>query len=116
MVAAMVFGFLYSRARVSKEEPMAKLSVLPPANATLDSDYAPLISPDGTKLAFLARDNTGKILLWIRPIDSLNAEPLAGTEGARSPLVGRRAVRRFSKRTVRAKTCRSWWPSARRVV
>jgi hypothetical protein len=85
MVAAMVFGFLYSRARVSKEEPMAKLSVLPPANATLDSDYAPLISPDGTKLAFLARDNTGKILLWIRPIDSLNAEPLAGTEGARSP-------------------------------
>jgi hypothetical protein len=34
-----------------------------------------VISPDGSKLAFSARDASGKVLLWIRPIDSLTAAP-----------------------------------------
>jgi len=43
------------------------------------------ISPDGTKLVFTAADNTGKVQLWLRPIESLSAQPLAGTEGAYLP-------------------------------
>ena len=43
------------------------------------------ISPDGRRLAFTARHPDGKRLLWIRPIDSLAAQPLAGTEGAMLP-------------------------------
>jgi Tol biopolymer transport system component len=43
------------------------------------------ISPDGRKLAFTAKDSSGKILLWIRPLDSLVAQPLSGTEGAGLP-------------------------------
>jgi serine/threonine protein kinase len=43
------------------------------------------ISPDGSKLAFTARDASGKVLLWMRPIDSLTAQPLPGTDGAAFP-------------------------------
>jgi serine/threonine protein kinase len=43
------------------------------------------ISPDGSKLAFAARDGSGKILLWVRPIDSLTAQPLQGTDDAAYP-------------------------------
>jgi serine/threonine protein kinase len=43
------------------------------------------ISPDGSKLAFTARDAGGKTLLWIRPIDSLSAQSLPGTDDAAYP-------------------------------
>jgi eukaryotic-like serine/threonine-protein kinase len=45
----------------------------------------PKISPDGKTVAFLASDTTGKGMIWIRPINSLTAYPLAGTEGAWRP-------------------------------
>jgi len=44
-----------------------------------------VISPDGSRLAFTARDASGKVLLWVRPIDSLTAQPLPGTDDAQSP-------------------------------
>jgi eukaryotic-like serine/threonine-protein kinase len=37
------------------------------------------VSPDGRKLAFVL---TPKLQIWIRPIDSLTATPLAGSDGA----------------------------------
>ncbi|MFY9550461.1 MAG: hypothetical protein WAU32_04865, partial [Thermoanaerobaculia bacterium] len=43
------------------------------------------LSPDGTRLAFVARDPAGKNLLWIRPLASLAAQPLAGTENPSFP-------------------------------
>jgi Tol biopolymer transport system component len=46
---------------------------------------APVISPDGSRLAFVAVDDTGRTLLYIRPLDSLAAQPLAGTDGAAWP-------------------------------
>ena len=33
------------------------------------------ISADGRTLAFTARDAAGKFLLWVRPTDSLTAQP-----------------------------------------
>jgi Tol biopolymer transport system component len=44
-----------------------------------------VISPDGRKLVFPARDATGKTLLWVRALDALTAQPLAGTESAVNP-------------------------------
>jgi hypothetical protein len=44
-----------------------------------------VISPDGRTVAFTARDSSGKILIWLRPIAALTAQPLAGTDGAQFP-------------------------------
>jgi hypothetical protein len=43
------------------------------------------LSPDGHRLAYIALDSDGKSVMWVRPIDSLRASPLAGTEGAAFP-------------------------------
>ena len=43
------------------------------------------ISPDGRTLAFTARDAAGRVMLWLRPVDALAAQPMAGTEGAQFP-------------------------------
>ncbi len=42
------------------------------------------ISPDGRRLVFSA-SNEGKSQLWVRPLDSLAAQPLPGTDGASYP-------------------------------
>src|SRR6266567_1362777 len=55
-----------------------RLSILAPENTSFES-FA--VSPDGRKLAFTAALN-GKLTLWVRALDSLEAKPLAGTEGA----------------------------------
>jgi len=43
------------------------------------------VSPDGLRLAYVASTPDGKSVLWIRSFDSLQAQPLAGTEGATLP-------------------------------
>jgi serine/threonine protein kinase/Tol biopolymer transport system component len=43
------------------------------------------ISPNGRRLAFTAKDESGKVMLWVRSLDTLAAQPLPGTEGAGLP-------------------------------
>jgi Tol biopolymer transport system component len=43
------------------------------------------LSPDGRRLAFVAPGSDGRVLLWVRELDGLVAQPLAGTEGAAGP-------------------------------
>ena len=83
-LAAVMLGYLYFRVSPSKETSVAKLSVVMPPAISLASESAPLISPDGTKLALLVRDASGKNTVWIRPINSLDAQPLPGTDNARN--------------------------------
>src|ERR1051326_8441526 len=56
--------------------------VTPPKGTQFNS---PTLSPDGRTLAFTARDSGGKSSLWIRRLDSLAAQHVAGTEDADSP-------------------------------
>jgi Tol biopolymer transport system component len=58
-----------------------RLSVLPPQDASFES-FA--VSPDGRKLAFTAAWN-GRVMLWVRALDSLEAKRLAGTDNADWP-------------------------------
>jgi len=47
---------------------------------------APLsVSPDGRRIVFLAKSTDGKYLLWVRTLDSLIPQALAGTQGALDP-------------------------------
>jgi eukaryotic-like serine/threonine-protein kinase len=43
------------------------------------------ISPDGRRLAFTAPGPNGRVVLWVRPLDSNVALPLVGTTNAASP-------------------------------
>ena len=48
--------------------------------------FAPsVISPDGRRLAFTAKDASGKILIWVRPLDTLVPQALQGTDDAAFP-------------------------------
>src|SRR5439155_4239594 len=40
------------------------------------------VSPDGRKLVFVTSDSEGKTSLWLRPLDSISARELPGTESA----------------------------------
>jgi len=80
------FAAAYWREQANKLE--VKAFINPPPNARLESigDVAgPLaVSPDGKKIAFVATAE-GKTDLWVRPLDSLTAFEVAGTENATFP-------------------------------
>jgi len=79
-------GYL-SKAR--QPQPLVTASILPPEGAQFISleieGGAPAISPDGKKLVFVARDKSGDAMLWLRPVDSVNARQLPGTNGGGHP-------------------------------
>jgi eukaryotic-like serine/threonine-protein kinase len=63
--------------------PSIRFALLPPAKATL-GNTPPAISPDGRRIAFAATLD-GKTQLWVRPLGSLSAQPLSGTDSADLP-------------------------------
>ena len=83
------FGWRYASS-VTAPAPTVRFEVLPPAGVTLRpspvASAAQLaLSPDGRHLAFVAAPKGGASQIWIRPLDSVQAQPLAGTEGASFP-------------------------------
>jgi Tol biopolymer transport system component len=57
------------------------------ASLPIDQGASAVISPDGHTLAFVAQANARAVSqLYVRPLDVLRAQPLAGTEGARDPI------------------------------
>jgi eukaryotic-like serine/threonine-protein kinase len=72
-----------------KSAPVVRSSILPPPGTAFvtmaPASGPPVFSPDGTKLAFTARDEKGRILLYVRPLTSLTAQPLSGTEDSMYP-------------------------------
>jgi serine/threonine protein kinase len=62
--------------------PLMRTSLVLPE---LSAPRAATLSPDGTKVVLVARDSSGRNLLWIRSLDSLAAQPLSGTEGSAFP-------------------------------
>ena len=85
---AAVLLFAGSRRDAAPGRPM-RLSLLPPEKAAFNfssSSPGPIaVSPDGSRVVFGARDAAGRDLLWVRPLDGVTAEPLAGTDGSTYP-------------------------------
>ena len=86
-IAAIALAVAYVT-RPAADTPVVKSSILPPPDVAFDFDVTvgpAVISPNGRLIAFSGRDATNRIQLWVRPIDSTDARPLAGTDGASFP-------------------------------
>jgi serine/threonine protein kinase len=72
--------------RAPAEAPPVRFTIGPPERGLFDPGPTFLtISPDGSKLAFIATASSGTPQLWIRALDSLAAQPLPGTDRASQP-------------------------------
>jgi Tol biopolymer transport system component/tRNA A-37 threonylcarbamoyl transferase component Bud32 len=83
-VAATAVTFIVSYYRLASQDVISvRFSVPPPDKAEfgqVGTQPNIALSPDGRKLAFFAVAG-GVNRLWIRPLDSVEARPLVGTEG-----------------------------------
>jgi Tol biopolymer transport system component len=73
-----------------REAPLTVLAATAPPGASFTSEEAPLISPDGRRLAFVAYDASGIRQLYTRDVyprvvNVADAQPLANTDGASLP-------------------------------
>ena len=74
----------------TESEPLV-FSVYPPPGTTFTNPLATVpapqfsMSPDGRQLVFVAAQADGIARLWLRPLGTADARPLAGTEGAAYP-------------------------------
>jgi Tol biopolymer transport system component len=81
LLAALTLGVLYFR-RVPTEERLVRFVLATPEKTTAIS--SPLISPDGRTIAVVATSE-GKGFIYVRPLDSLAAQRLNGTDDAFFP-------------------------------
>ena len=67
------------------ESPPVRFTIPPPDQTAFLSFDVPAVSPDGKRIVFVAAPAGGTRALWMRPLDSLSAQPLPGTEGGLLP-------------------------------
>jgi DNA-binding winged helix-turn-helix (wHTH) protein len=63
---------------------VVRSSILPPHGAAFFAPHYAL-SKDGSRLAFVAADSTGRKSLWVRDLSAAEAQPMGNTEDARLP-------------------------------
>jgi len=87
VAAAIAIGLLYwSRQPVKPRIVRSYIKAMPNSSFVQTPQQGGFaISPDGLRLAYVAQNADGKTLLWVRPLDSLEAQALAGTEEASFP-------------------------------
>jgi Tol biopolymer transport system component len=78
LLALAALSFRHFREQ-THDAPIVRFQVSAPDGSQLGASMS--LSPDGRRLAFRARDEAG-YRIWVRALDSLDAHPLAGTEGA----------------------------------
>ncbi len=84
IVGAATFATLWYRV-TNKPRPVVHTSILPPEKWEFAFESAaPVLSPDGTRIVFLASDGSNRTL-WVRALSAGTAQPLAGTDGASYP-------------------------------
>jgi Tol biopolymer transport system component/predicted Ser/Thr protein kinase len=87
-LALAAVGIIHLREE-SFEAPPLRAAILPPERTFFPTRATTLspgaISADGSRIAFSATSEDGTNQLWIRSLNSLAAQPLTGTQGARYP-------------------------------
>ncbi len=91
LIAAVTGAAMISMWRENAGALTFQFEIFPAANSTIvaglpEEGGLPLaVSPDGTRVVFVATTADGTNVLWLRPLDALTAQPMQGTEGASSP-------------------------------
>jgi Tol biopolymer transport system component len=89
MAVALALGFALSQLTAPEPEALPALHtvILPPEQASIGllAGGHVAMSPDGTRVCFVAEDSLGVALIWVRRLDSPAAYVLSGTEGASYP-------------------------------
>jgi Tol biopolymer transport system component len=84
-IATTTLVFVQSREKPAKV-PVLRSTVVAPEKTAFRFDVQPFgvpaLSPDGTRLVFSARSQDGVSRLWIRPLDSMTAQPVGNSEEA----------------------------------
>lgn len=87
--AAILLAAGAYRLRPAQENPVIRSFILAPEQSGYrcqGDDAGPaVLAADGKRLAFTAAGAGGKVMLWVRALDSVAAQPLAGTDGAMFP-------------------------------
>src|ERR1700689_3238861 len=87
-IAAMGFALAYMQSLRSPQVSVHSY-ILPPEKSTFlltgNTAGPPMLSPDGLRIAFAAKNADGKQVLFIRPLNSTVAQPMSGSEGATYP-------------------------------
>jgi len=90
-VAALALGAGRYFQRPPVDTRAYRSTILPPPDTVTTFDQIGFpgatlaLSPNGRRLAFLARGTDGQRRLWVRLLEGLSAQPLAGTEGVSAP-------------------------------
>jgi hypothetical protein len=84
---AVTFGWMYrNRAPTAGRVVRAYIKAMPNSSFLVNGNAAGFaLSHDGRQLAYVATISEGKSLLWVRPVDSMKARSLEGTDGAGFP-------------------------------
>jgi hypothetical protein len=80
----LVPATLHWRERAPESTPV-RFTIPPPDKTAFPGYDVPAVSPDGKRIVFVAAPAGGRQTVWMRPLDSLSAQPLPGTEGAYLP-------------------------------
>ncbi|HXM98359.1 MAG TPA: protein kinase [Candidatus Dormibacteraeota bacterium] len=88
-VLALLAALLWSNLREHTPTTVLRAFLPPPPEMqfdfTGDASGPPVITPDGTAIAFSARNQKERNTLWVQSLNELAAKKLEGTEGAAFP-------------------------------
>jgi serine/threonine protein kinase len=89
VLAAVALGWLYYQTHVQPQYSTHSYLLAPDKsqyNFLSNSSGPVVISPDGRRIAFVAAKSGGtEDILWVQPLNSPTAQPMAGTESATYP-------------------------------
>jgi hypothetical protein len=89
VIASVVLIVWFQRGPKARSMNAVRLELGLPEGVRLHRNWHPFehlaVSPDGQTLAFAATDATGQSSLWVRPLNSSEAQRLEQTEGALLP-------------------------------
>ena len=85
VIAALLLSFALFIDHAPAPPAVVRFEIPPPDGTSWDTADFPVISPDGSRIMFGATKRDGTRHLWVRRLDSVNAQPIPGTESGRAP-------------------------------